>query len=124
MAQSADLTTLLDQLAIANQFTPYVEFSAKADAINVYFRGEPDYSKRLTDHVTLFLSLKDNRVVGCRIKGISGIIQDLPNYLNIDHDGIKLSLVFWSFRGSIDDKDVQGVMRELAKEAGDLILSP
>lgn len=124
MAQSNELTTLLESLNVAPTFTPYVEYSEQADAINVYFRGDPDYSKRLTDHVTLYLSLKDHRLVGCRIKGIAGIIEDLPNYLNIDHDGIKLSLVFWSFRGSIDDKNVQGVMRELAKEAGDLVLSP
>jgi hypothetical protein len=119
-----DITSILKELEIATEFTPYVQFSPESDALNVYFRPDPDYSKRLTDHVTLFLSLENNRLVGCRIKGISGILQDLPNYIDINHDGVKLSLIFLSFRGGVDDEKVRTAFNELAKEAGDLVLSP
>jgi hypothetical protein len=123
MAKTTDVGSLLQELAIAKSFTPYVEFSERADAINVYFRPDPEYSKRLNDHVTLFLSLSDNRIVGCRIKGISGILEDLPNYLDINHDGVKLSFVFMSFSGGAQDEDARKAINELAKEAGDLVLT-
>jgi hypothetical protein len=124
MATSNDLIAIFANLPIANTFTPYVEFSEDADALNVYFRPDPDYSKRLTDHVTLYLSLETNRIVGCRIKGVAQILEDLPNYIDINHDGVKLSLIFWSFRGGAENEDVRNAFNELAKEAGDLVLSP
>jgi hypothetical protein len=104
-----------------NPFQPYVAHSPEADALTVYFNADPDYSQRLTDHVTLYRSIKTNELVGCRIKGIGGILEDLPNYLHVDHQGAKLSMVFWSFRGGIDD-ETRETFRQLAKAAGDMPL--
>jgi hypothetical protein len=107
-----------------NRFKPYVEFSPQADAINVYFKPDPDYSERLNENVTLFRSLSDKSLVGCRIKGISGILEDAQNWLKIDHDGIQLKLIFWSFRGSADNDQVRETLEELVEGAGDLKLEP
>ena len=112
---ATDLKTFLETEGAAAEFTPYYEISQEADALTVYFKPDRDYSKRLTDHVTLFLAVETNQVVGCRIKGISGILADLPNFLSIDHGGVKLSLIFWSFRGGVTDEDVRRVLNELAE---------
>lgn len=124
MAKANELASVLQEMKPSANFSPYVEFSEEADALNVYFRPDPDYSKRLTDHVTLFLSLENHRIVGCRIKGVAQILEDLPNYIDIDHGGVKLSVIFWSFRGGAVDETVRSALSELAKEAGDLVLSP
>lgn len=123
MAKVNDILTLLESEQ-TREFRPYVEISKEADAINVYFRPDADYSKRLTDHVTLFLALKDNSIVGCRIKGIRDLLRDLPNFVDIDHDGVKLKLIFWSFRGSAKDDYARDAINELARGAGELELEP
>lgn len=103
-------------------FEPYVECSQEADAINVYFKPDADYSVRMSEHVTLFRSIDTNEVVGCRIKGISGIVEDMPNFLHFDKDGVKLRLIFWSFRGEVDNEQSRRDLMELANKAGDLEL--
>lgn len=65
---------LHEAIPIAEDFTPYCHFSSQADALTAYFEGEADYSERVNEQITLYRSLNDNRVVGCRIKGVRGII--------------------------------------------------
>src|SRR5947209_7408485 len=107
---AADLMEFLKANPPEKKFVPYTILSKKADALTVYFEGDPDYSKRLNDHVTLFLSLETHEIVGCRIKGISGIINDLPNYVNVHHNGIDLSLIFLPFRGGAVDEATRGAL--------------
>lgn len=104
---------LLSQ-SMATEFTPYVELSREADALTAYFKLAADYSKRLTDHVTLFLSLDSDELVGCRIKGVSGILEDLPNYLDVDHDDIKLSVMFLPYLSAADEQQ-RKMFNELAR---------
>ena len=102
-------------------FQPYVTISHEADALTAYFKPDADYSQRLTDHVTLYRSLDSNEIVGCRIKGIKGILEDLPNFLRVDHLGATLSMVFWSFCGGLDD-EARDTFKQLAEAAGNMPL--
>ena len=104
-------------------FAPYVTISSEADALTAYFKPDADYSQRLTDHVTLYRSIDSDEIVGCRVKGIKGILEDLPNFLHVAYQGATLSMVFWSFRGSIDDRSRE-TLRQLAEVAGDMALQP
>jgi hypothetical protein len=64
---------------------PYCHLSKEADALTVYFKGDADYSKRLSEHITVCLSLETNEIVGCRIEGLSGIGRQSINAQN-DND--------------------------------------
>lgn len=110
-----DLTKLLAENPANGEFRPYCYRNKEADALTIYFRSEPDYSKRLTDHVTLYLSIESNEPVGCRIKGISGLIEDLPNFLTIDHDGRSISILFLPFWQS--NPEVRAAILKLAEQA-------
>jgi hypothetical protein len=103
--------------APGSEFVPYCYLSKEADALTVYFEGVPDYSERLNDHVTLYRSLETHELVGCRIKGISGILEDLPNFIHADHDGIRLTAVFLAFRGSATDETSRTALNRLAATA-------
>jgi hypothetical protein len=104
-------------------FVPYCDVSQEADTLTVFYKPDAYYSKRLTDHVTLYLAIDEpHGIVGCRIKGIAGLLEDLPNYLAVDHGGIKLSLILLSFRGGTEDDAVKTAFNELARAAGDLEL--
>ena len=120
----ADLTDLLFSGVEPDRFKPYIDHSPEADAINVYFKPDADFSERLNEHVTLFRSMEDRSLVGCRIKGISGIVEDACNWLKVSHDGIQLRIVFWSFRGPAASEEELEILRELTEKAGDLKLDP
>ncbi len=123
---AADLMEFLKANPPEKKFVPYTILSKQADALTVYFEGDPDYSKRLNDHVTLFLSLETHEIVGCRIKGVSGIINDLPNYVRVQHNGIDLSLIFLPFRGGAGDEAAREAINTLAKQASErgMVLEP
>ena len=116
---------LMDLLATVpdKPFSPYVDYSKKADAITCRFKPDADYSKRLTDHVTLFLSLDTHEIVGCRIKGVKELLEDLPNFIRVNHRDVELSVLFWSFRGHADC-EVRQAFNQLAKDAGHLTVQP
>lgn len=72
---AANIKDLLANQIGNNPFEPYVSISREADALTAYFKPDADYSQRLTDHVTLYRSIDTNEVIGCRIKGIRGILE-------------------------------------------------
>ena len=115
---AAELMEFLKANPPENKFVPYTFLSKEADALTVYFEGDPDYSKRLNDHVTLFLSIATHEIVGCRIKGISEIISDLPNYLRVQHNGIELDQRFHS-GGKATDEATRTAINALGKVAGE-----
>lgn len=100
MASHSKLMKFLRDNPPANQFVPYCHLNEDSDALTVYFEGDADYSERLNDHVTLYRSVETKELVGCRIKGIRAILEDLPNYIHINHGGIKLQMLFFAFRGT------------------------
>jgi hypothetical protein len=118
MATESELSRDLQAHPVADRFTPYHEISEASDALTVYFKPDADYSKRLTDHVTLFLSLESGEIVGCRIKGIGDILADLPNFIHAKDSGVELSAIFWSFRGGANQEDVRKAFNDLARAAG------
>ena len=126
MAMSeADLIAILKANPPANKFVPYCYLNKDSDSLTVYFEGDADYSERVNDHLTIYRSLDTKELVGCRIKGISGIIEDMPNYLHYDRDGIQLSVLFFAFRGGLD-QEKSGLLKSLADAANDknLTLEP
>ena len=120
-----DLMTFLRANPPANKFVPYCYLNKESDALTVYFEGDPDYSKRLTEHVTIYLSQDTDEIIGCRIKGIAGILEDLPNYVNVQHNGYCLSVIFLPFLGGAT-VEVRQAINTLARQATakKLVLEP
>jgi len=115
MVTESQVEQFLNAHPVNGDFKPHCYISEVGDALNVYFDDAQDYSERLTDHVTLFRSVETNDVVGCRIKGISGILEDLPNYIEVNHDDIALSVIFLAAR----DKETSTAFNSLAKTASE-----
>lgn len=122
MATAEQIKEFLKDNPPASQFIPYCYISKEADALTVYFEGDADFSERLNDHITLYRSVETKEVVGCRIKGISGILEDMPNYIRVKKDGIELSVLFFAFRGGAEGA-VRDTMNGLAKVAVERKLS-
>lgn len=108
---------------VAQSFSTYSDYCPKADAMNVYFRNEADYSERLNAHITLFRALSDKTLVGFRLKGIRELKELAPNWLNVDHDNIQLKIIFYAFVGSATPSERE-VLKELTEKAGEMPLEP
>jgi hypothetical protein len=117
MVTESELMKFLKENPPAKKFVPYCYMSKQADTLTVYFEGDADYSKRLSDHVTLYSSLETDEVVGCRIKGISSLLEDLPNYIEVKHGQVQLSVIFLAYRGGAKDDEASRAMNDLAHEA-------
>ena len=126
MVTNAELEKFLKENPPHNQFVPYCHVSHEADTLTVYFEGDADYSKRLNDHVTLYFSLETDEIVGCHVKGISGLLEDLPNYIKVNHGNYELAIIFLAFRGSADSDEERKKMNDLARTAAEkgLVLQP
>ena len=124
MATEQEIREILKNNPPSNKFVPYCYVSEQADALTVYFEGDADYSVRLNDHITLYRSLATKEVVGCRVKGIAGILRDIPNYIKVmgGNGDIELALIFFAFRGGAE-KDVAEAVNDLAREAADKQIS-
>lgn len=118
---AANLKQIVESEVGSGEFRPYCITNEEADALTAYFKNDADYSERLTDHVTLYRSIDTGEIVGCRIKGISGILEDLPNYLHVNHQGATLSMIFWSFRGGVGAQ-FREAFNQLAVAAGEMRL--
>jgi hypothetical protein len=118
MVTKTELEKFLKENPPAKKFVPYCYLSKQADELTVYFEGDADYSKRLNDHITLYLSLETDEIVGCRIKGIAAILEDLPNFIRVNHDGVELSILLFAFRGGADE-EVGKAVSDLARVAGE-----
>ena len=118
MVTESELTQFLRNNPPARQFVPYCHLSKEADTLTVYFEGDADYSRRLSDHVTLYLSLETHEIVGCRIKGVSGLLEDLPNYIQVKHGSVSLSVIFLAFRGGAEEELSQAI-NDLARGASE-----
>lgn len=118
MVKESEVMKFLRENPPARKFVPYCYLSRDADALTVYFEADPDYSERLNDHVTLYRSLETKEIIGCRIKGISGILEDLPNFIHVKDGPVQLSIIFWAFRGNADDQD-RVAIGDLARAASE-----
>lgn len=126
MVTKSELMQFLRDTPPAKKFVPYCYLNKEADTLTVYFEGDADYSKRLCDHVTVYISLETGEVVGCRIKGISGLLEDLPNYIQVQHGKVALSVIFLAFWGGARDGEASETMNELARGASKhkMVLEP
>lgn len=118
MATEKEIRQFLKENPSAQKFIPYCYLSEDADALTFYFEGDPDFSERLNDHITLYRSMETNEIVGCRVKGVSSILRDLPNYISVNDHGVELSVIFLAYRGGADE-DVAEMVNNLAKSAAE-----
>jgi hypothetical protein len=100
-------------------FKPYAYYGAEEDALTVYFKGDADYARRLNSRVTVFLSLDSGDLVGCQIKSVRHVIDDIGWFdVSIKHGKAELGLLFLPLHGAFaDDDDARQFYRKLGDMA-------
>lgn len=121
MDDSEALIDYISRHTTSGEFRPCAYYGGEEDALVFYFRNEPDYAKRLNRRVTIYLSMETDELVGCQIKEVRSVLEDIGAFdVKIEHGKIKLSVVLLPFLGTVlDDPDARRLYRELGRAAAE-----
>jgi|GEM_PF-3308140 hypothetical protein len=99
------------------EFSPYAYYGEEEDALTFYFSGERDYAKRINSRVTVFLSEETDELVGCQVKSVRHVLDDIGWFdVSIKHGKVKLSFLFVACRGEFGEED-KLLFREINRHA-------
>lgn len=117
-AKSEDLMEFVAQHKGNGEFQPYAYYGAEEDAITIYFKGDADYSRRCNSRVTVFFSLDGDELVGCRIKSLRHVLDDIGWFdLTLKHGRVRVDLLFLALRGEFaDEPELRALYRRLGQE--------
>lgn len=119
MATERPISELFELKVESEGFKPTVYCGEEEDALFFYFKNDPDYRKRINNRITLYISQETEEIVGCQIKGIRSILEDLPYFIAAEHKRFRLSVVFAAFLGTVEDDDSRRAYRELGRAASE-----
>jgi hypothetical protein len=76
-------------------FEPRPYYGPEEDSLTFYFAKAESYGKRVDELLTLFLSVKNDKLVGCQVKGIRKHLKRLGHFgIAIKHGKVRLDLFF------------------------------
>ncbi len=115
------LMSYLRSRTISDEFKPCAYYGPEEDAVNFFFRDEADYAKRVNEWLTLYLSIDTDELVGCQIKGVGRVLEDMGHFgIDVTHRRVKLRIVFLAFLSSAtDDPVAREYYRRLGKAAAE-----
>ncbi|NLE37229.1 MAG: hypothetical protein GX621_04310 [Pirellulaceae bacterium] len=113
------LISYLNSRPVAPVFSPCAYYGEDEDAVIFYFRNAPDYAKRINKWITLYLSMDTDELVGCRVKGVGRVLQDMDAFgVDVKHNKVELRAVFLAFLGvASEDSDTRELYKQLGRAA-------
>lgn len=98
------------------EFKPYCHYNQESDSITTYFESDADYSEQLNRYVTIYRSIGPKKIVGCRIDGVTDLLEQTGPYGDIvcTTDRIKFLLILGILYSSCSSSS-RRVYDELAK---------
>lgn len=102
-------------------FRPCAHYDPDSDCVTFYFSNEPDYAKRLNSRVTIYLSDESDELVGCRVKGVRAVLEDIGSFdVSISHGKVKLTILFVAFHAVFgSDPESRNVYRKIGQAASE-----
>jgi len=92
---ATNLTDFMQELEATKpgSFSPGAYYYGhEEDSLTLYLRNEESYSHRLNNLVTVFLSLENQELVGCQVKGLRRKLLSDGSFCIAIHQGGKLQL--------------------------------
>ncbi|MBI1900766.1 MAG: hypothetical protein HYS13_06605 [Planctomycetia bacterium] len=118
-ADRNDLKRYLEENAPQGTFSPCVHYDADADALTFFFSNKPEHAKRLNSRVTVYLSDESEDLVGCRIKGVRAVLEDIGSFdVAISHGKVKLKMLFVALHETFS---ADPASRAIYRQIGDVV---
>lgn len=80
-------------------FSDEPAYNAAGDCLVVFLRDEKWLSDRVDSILTVFRSQKTNEIIGCSIKGVSLLAQNVVSMIGVDDGKIKLTFLLLNAAG-------------------------
>lgn len=125
MAETIDLLAAVRHHHTPGVFTPYAYYGAEEDALTVFVSDKPHYARRLGERVTVFFALEGDDLVGCEVKSVRHVLEDIgTHHLAIAHGTMRLELLFRMLYGRFENDDkAREVYRQLDRRVTDSNIS-
>jgi hypothetical protein len=93
------------------------------DFVSYYFREDPAFEERIDELLTIYFSMDTGEMVGCKIKGVRRILQELGNFsVTIEGGNVTLGLLFVG--AALVNPSQKGQYEKLGSEHGKVPLDP
>jgi hypothetical protein len=99
--------------------SPQVYYGSKEDVLTLYFRPDESYAHRLNNLVTIFLTLSNDELVGCQIKGLCRKLKSDGNFSVAikRNELLELGLFFYVLAYEAPDREPRNRLLELGDMA-------
>lgn len=115
-------------------FNPRPRYHEDSDAVVLFFRRDDSYASRLDHLVTIYRSVASDELVGCKIKGVKALLDELGEFgVHVKQkQDVDIRLLFYAQYKASTDSTIQHTYKELAEEVsrvdpaipnGDLVAS-
>lgn len=119
MEEYVKLEDLLKSTKPGENFSPVAYYGEEEDSLMIYLKNDPDYAKRINSRVTVFLSEESDELVGCQIKNVRRVLDDIGWFdAKIKHGKIEIKLLFLSLRETFCNDEIG---RECYRKLGELV---
>jgi hypothetical protein len=102
-------------------FKPRPIYSPDGDFITIYLSDEDSYAKRVDELLTVYLSVRTNSLVGCKIKGVQRLLKTLGDFGVSVHDR-KLNVNLLFIAGALFSPKQHDKYKELGRQAGTMAI--
>lgn len=115
-----EMSDYFAEMTAGREFEPCAHYDADADSLTFFLSNEPEHAKRLNSRVTIYLSDESDELVGCRIKGVRSVLEDIGSFdVSISHGKVKLRLLFVALHGVFSpDPDARDIFRQIGQAIG------
>lgn len=66
------------------------KYNARGDYLSIVLVDTPYYAERIDEVLTVFRSQSDHTLIGCKVKGVSLLAQNVVNIFNIEGDDVEI----------------------------------
>ena len=120
------METLIEHLKTTKPkgFTPRPFYSVEGDSLTFYFKDEESYRERVDDFLTVYKSVKSDKLVGCQIKGLPRALKLLGDFgLVIEDDSVRLGMIFIACMAATPEPEARKQYLQLGKNAREVTIS-
>lgn len=80
-------------------FSSEPRYSELGDFLTIFFNDAPAYSERVDAVLTVYRSMANGDIVGCKIKGVSALAENVANIFSMQDGEVEIRLLLLNAAG-------------------------
>ncbi len=101
MGKTMNTQEFLCPILATNEFRPLVpHYNRTGDFLSIFTKDEPYYAERVDDVLTVYLSMMNGGMIGCKLKGVSLLAKNATTILKVDDGRLQLRWLLLNAAGA------------------------